>query len=161
MNDCANEKEILHFLFFNQESAENQILLPPCQRIPQCIALTCDYNAGSQPYDPLMQFQFNHMIAMGIKPLKKKGKMLVECPHKDKRHYAKVYALLGICASIAITDSEGTRGRGFARTPRKLIMPTGNARTAISRSTTRYFADSGKERIDCLLRLSLDVHSSV
>ena len=93
MNDCANEKEILHFLFFNQESSKIQILPPQFPRLPQYTASTCGYNAYSQSYDPHMQFQLTHMTALGIKPLKKKGKMQVECPHKDKRHYAKVYAL--------------------------------------------------------------------
>ena len=79
----ATEKQTLHYLFFQNASILPEPHYPT--NIPQYYQIVSSY---AQPNYGTILNQYEEV------PLKKKGKMVVACPHKEKKHYAKVHSLL-------------------------------------------------------------------
>jgi hypothetical protein len=77
------EKEILHLLFFPPYAQNPNIIAP----IAQCFQFPLQASVSS------FNFASNPPQMLPFLEIKKKGKMTVECPHKDKKHYAKVIVL--------------------------------------------------------------------
>ena len=98
MYDSTSDKQVLHFLFFQKEPSKPIADHQQCTPYTSVASPSPNLNVYNQPYSQYIQANYNWVMPMECQSLKKKGKMLVECPHKDKKHYAKVLGLLRICA---------------------------------------------------------------
>ena len=84
---------------------------------------------------PMMQETFTPIMSQelstGMTTQHRKSNVKLICPHKDRKHYAKVRVVIRICALIATIDMAETRKLGCVITQISLIMHMESTKTAI------------------------------